>query len=184
MSPRVSSGLQNPQSPTSLPSCLSAPITRQSSFMNTPHPRSIVHPLPSPHSSPAANGHLSLLPVAASPSQRAETARQQGRHCPLPDMASPCSWAGSRQQTGQVPQGRGTLPDASLMLPELSQCPSVASAPCTSGSCKPRRHPGKACCFPQPFQFMSAPRFRFECAIIYKLLSGKETHRSILLFVS
>ena len=142
-SPRMSSGFQSAQPPTSLPSCLSAPITRQSSFLNTPYPRSVMHPHPSTPPAPTANGHLSLLPAVASPSQRAETARQQGSHCPLPARASPCSWAGSRQQTGQVPQGRGMLPDASLMPPELSRCPSVASAPCTSGSCKPRRHPGK-----------------------------------------
>lgn len=150
MSPCVSSGFQNPHSPTSLPSCLSAPITRQSSFLNTPHPRSIVHPLPSTPPSSTANGHLSILSATVSPSQRAEAARQQGRHCPLPDTPSPCSWAENGQQTGQVPQGRGMLSDASLMLPDLSRCPSVASAPCTTGSCKPRRHPGKPCCFPQP----------------------------------
>lgn len=148
MSPCVSLGFHNPQSPTSLPSCLSAPITRQSSLLKSPNPHSVMHPLPSSPPSPAANGHLSLLSAAASPSQREQTARPQGSHCPLPARAGPCSWAGSRQQAGQVPQG--AFPDASLMLPELSQCPSVASAPCTSGSCESRRHPGKAYCFPQP----------------------------------
>ena len=146
MSSVVSSGAENPQLPASSPSCVSAPITRQSSFLRSPQPHAVMH-----HAPPTAktNRQLGSLSTAASPSQRAANARQQGIHCPLPAVASPCSRAGGSAPTGQVPQGRGTTPDASLMLPELSHCPSVASAPCITGSCRPRRHPGKACCFSQ-----------------------------------
>lgn len=147
MSSVVSSGAENPQLPASSPSCVAAPVTRQSSFLRSPQPHAVLNHFPSLPPAAITNGQMGPLFIAASPLQRAANASQQGSHCPLPAVASPCSRAGGSAPTAQVPQGRGTVSDALLMLPELSQCPSVASAPCTTGSCRPSRHPGKTCCF-------------------------------------
>lgn len=142
MSPLVFSGCQTAQPPASLPGCLSAPITRQSSFWKTPRPHSIIHPLPASHPMAVTPRHPGPMSAAVTPSQVAAAARQQGSPCKLPAVAGPGSRAAGRQQTCQAPQGGSAMPDAALMLPDLSHCPSVASAPCTTGACKPRRHPG------------------------------------------
>lgn len=155
MSSAAPSGAEIPQLPTSSPSCISAPITRQSSFLKCPQPHAVMNHFPSPPPMAMTSGQLCPLSNASSV-QGAASTRQQGSHCPLPAVASPCSRAAGSARTGQVRQGRGTTPDASLMLPELSQCPSVASAPCTTGSCRPRRYPGEASCFSQLINYVPA----------------------------
>lgn len=65
-------------------------------------------------------------------------------------MAGPFVKAADQRQSGQLSRGKAAprqhaIPSGSGLLPELSQSPSVASAPCTSGHGKQRRSPGEPC---------------------------------------
>ena len=65
----------------------------------------------------------------------------------FPSGANRGAEAAHQRLPGPLKGNKGSSPSGSpLQLPRLQACPSVASAPCTSGLTPTRRHPGGHAC--------------------------------------